>query len=307
MAKNFENLFELMQFFKTEKDCIIYLKKALWKDGVYCPHCGGVEVMEYTDVKRNRCKDCKKDFSIRKGTIFEDSNISLRKWFMACYLFNAHKKGISSCQLARDIGVSQPTAWFMLQRLRYASREMFNEQFSGITEIDEVYIGGSEKNRHLKDKLATGEKEKTVVIGMVNRETKRVKAMRVPRAEKDFLLPKININVEERSVIITDTLPAYKDLRKHYDHKTVKHSAGEYVKNDSRIAFKIHTNTIEGFWSLLKRGINGTYHWASKKHMNLYLAEYSLRYNTREIKDNERFANFFAKKTGKISYKQIIS
>lgn len=303
--KNFKNLFELTQFFKTEKDCIKYLKAIIWKDNKKCPHCGSIEVMEFANIKRNRCKDCKKDFSIRKGTIFEDSNISLRKWFMACYIFNAHKKGISSCQLARDIGVSQPTAWFMLQRLRYASNEIFNKQFKGIVEVDEAYLGGSETNRHAKDKKK-GEKEKTVVIGLVNRDTKQVRAIKVPSAEKDFLLPKININVAENSTIITDTYHAYKDLKKHYIHKTIKHSAGEYVKNDSRVAFKIHTNTIEGFWSLLKRGINGTYHWASKKHINLYLSEYALRYNTRQVRDNERFNTFCANLNGKISYKELI-
>lgn len=306
MKANFKNLIELVEFFKTEEKCVKYLKSILWKNGAFCPHCGCAEIMEYKDFKRNRCKVCKKDFSIKQNTIFQDSNISLKKWFMAMYLFNAHKKGISSCQLAKDIGVSQPTAWFMLGRLRFASKGLFKKQFEGITEIDEAYLGGSEANKHAKEK-AKGAKPKIVVIGMVNRETKQVKAIKVSTAEKDVLLPKIALGVKKGSCIVTDTHHAYKDLKKNYTHKTVKHSAGEYARIEARTAFKIHTNAIEGFWSLLKRGLNGTYHWASKKHINGYLAEYSLRYNNRALLDSAKFQNFFNTIQGKLSYKQLIA
>lgn len=118
MKTDFRSLIEVVEFFKKEEDCIQYLKSILWKNGIYCPHCASNNIMEFKDIKRNRCKECRWDFSIRKGTIFEDSNVNLKKWFMACYLFNTHKKAISSCQLAKNIGVSQPTAWFMLRRLR---------------------------------------------------------------------------------------------------------------------------------------------------------------------------------------------
>ncbi len=309
---NFRNIIELVEFFKTEEICVKFLKSILWVNGAKCPHCGGCEIMEYkSDFKRNRCKSCKKDFSIKVGTIFEDSNVPLKKWFMAMYIFNAHKKGISSMQLAKDISITQKSAWFILQRLRHASKNLFTNEFEGTTEIDEAYIGGSESNRHAKDKKLTGEKEKTVVIGMVNRETKQVKAMKVPTAEKDFLLPKINLNVKTGSTIVTDTYHAYNDLKKQYAHKTIKHSANEYVRNeidcDGRVAFQVHTNSIEGFWSLLKRGINGTYHWVSKKHINKYLAEYSMLYSSREISDVERFKLFCNNTQGKLLYKDLIA
>lgn len=142
---------------------------------------------------------------------------------------------------------------------------------------------------------------------MVNRETKQVKAMKVPTAEKDFLLPKINLSVKKGSTIVTDTYHAYKDLKKNYTHKSVKHSAGEYVRIENTTAFKIHTNTIEGFWSLVKRTINGTHHWISKKHTNKYLAEMSFRYNTKELSDNERFVNFLQMSFKKLTYKDLIS
>ena len=305
---NFRNIIELVEFFKTEEICIKFLKSILWVNGAKCPHCGGCEIMEYkSDFKRNRCKSCKKDFSIKAGTIFEDSNVPLKKWFMAMYIFNAHKKGISSVQLAKDISITQKSAWFILQRLRHASKNLFTSEFDGVTEIDEAYIGGSESNRHAKDKKENGEKPKTVVIGLVNRDTKQVKAMKVPTAEKDFLLPKINLNVKNGSTIVTDSYHAYKDLKNNFTHKSVKHSAGEYVRIEAKTAFKIHTNSIEGFWSLLKRGINGTYHWVSKKHINKYLAEYSMRYNSREMSDVARFELFCNNTQGKLLYKDLIA
>lgn len=305
---NFRNIIELVEFFRTEEICVKFLKSILWVNGAKCPHCGGCEIMEYkSDFKRNRCKSCKKDFSIKAGTIFEDSNVPLKKWFMAMYIFNAHKKGISSVQLAKDISITQKSAWFILQRLRHASKNLFTNEFEGVTEIDEAYIGGSESNRHAKDKKENGEKPKTVVIGLVNRDTKQVKAMKVPTAEKDFLLPKINLNVKNGSTIVTDSYHAYKDLKKNYKHKSVKHSAGEYVRIEAKAAFKVHTNSIEGFWSLLKRGINGTYHWVSKKHINKYLAEYSMRYNSREMSDVARFELFCNNTQGKLLYKDLIA
>lgn len=143
---------------------------------------------------------------------------------------------------------------------------------------------------------------------MVNRESQMVKVMKVVSAEEGYLLPKIYMNVADNSTIITDTLQAYKGLRKHYNHKTVKHSAGEYVRIDRHTAFKIHTNSIEGFWGELKRGIKGIYHWASKKHINKYLSEYSFRYNGRKATDFERFAAWFGKcEDKKLSYAGLIN
>jgi transposase-like protein len=308
--KTFKNLIDLMEFFHSEEFCHNFLKDMFWGDkreNRKCPHCGSNHITEFKDFKKNRCYDCKFEFSIRKNTIFDDSKVSLKKWFMVIYLANSNKKGVNSHAVARQIGVTQKTAWFMLQRIKNASLgAMFKSPFDGTTEIDEVYIGGSESNRHSKDKKATGEKPKTVVIGMVNRDTKQVKAMKVPTAEKDFLLPKINLNVKTGSTIVTDSYHAYKDLKKNYTHKSVKHSAGEYVRVEAKTAFKVHTNSIEGFWSLVKRTINGTNHWISKKHTNKYLAEMSFRYNTKELSDNERFINFLQMSFKKLTYKELI-
>ena len=309
MKKDFKNIIELVEYFKTEEIFVSFLKSVIWKNGKKCPHCGSCEIMEYKNYKRNRCKACKKDFSIKQGTIFQYSNIPLKKWFMAMYIFNAHKKGISSCQLARDISVSQKTAWFMLQRLRYASKNLsYNGKFSGTTEIDEAYLGGSETNKHADKKNKT---EKTCIIGLVNRDTKTVKAYKVSSNEKENLLPKIYLNCKDKSNIFTDSYSGYDDLKKHYNHEFVKHCAGEYnrdKKDDSgRTAYKINTNSIEGFWSQLKRGINGTYHWVSKKHVNKYLDEFSFRYNSRDKSDIDRFKMFCHHLNGKLLYNDLIA
>jgi transposase-like protein len=263
-------------------------------------------VYAFKDGKTFKCSSCKKRFSVRVGSIFQDSNIPLRKWFMAIYLITNHKKGISSVQLAKDIGVTQKTSWFMLHRLRHESKRTVFNQFQGTVEADECYVGGSETNKHTIKKFTS---EKAVVFGLVNRETKQVKSFNVDNADKECLLPKIGCSVKAGSNVITDSYHAYKDLKNNYNHDVIKHSAGEYVIiDDNRDAFKIHTNTIEGYWALVKRTINGTYHWVSKKHLQNYLCECDFRYNTKEVEiESERFDCFLQSKSSKLSYKTLIA
>ena len=288
---NFKNLIELMDYFKTEDDCVKYLYERRIKNNIPCHYCGA-KCCSYlpNGSKRIRCRKCKALYSVRVGTVFQDSNIPLRKWFMAMYIYLSHKKGISSIQLAKDISVSQPTAWFMLHRLRNISRDFDNLKFEGTTEADEAYIGGSEANKHTCKK---GKTDKTCIFGMINRDTKQVKAYAVSSNEKEVLLGKIYQNVKDGSTIFTDSYNGYDDLNKYYNHEFVKHCAGEYnrdKKDDSgRTAYKINTNSIEGFWSQLKRGLYGVYHWASKKHIQMYVNEFCYRYNTRALADFERF------------------
>lgn len=278
--------------FKDEQACRDWLADKRWggHDKAICPHCKHKTCYIHTGIDRYTCQSCAKQFSVRTNTIFEDSRLPLVKWFIAIYLSTSLKKGISSIQLAKYIEITQKSAWFMLQRIREVMKGDFN-QFDGITEIDEAYIGGREGNKHTNKK---GKVEKSVIVGMVNRDTKQVKAFKVLDSQKEHLLPKVNIHNKKGSIIITDTLHAYNDLKKNYKHNTVKHSAGEYVKTDSRTAYKIHTNTIEGFWSQLKRGVNGIYHWASNKHIQKYVNEFSFRYNNKDFSDFDIFANWFA-------------
>ena len=179
--------------------------------------------------------------------------------------------------------------------------------FEGITEIDEAYIGGPEKNRHMKDRI-TKPRKKTVVIGMVNRDTKEVVAKKVESAKTYDLQPEIYSNIKEGSTIITDEWKGYDVLKWNYKHEKVNHSKYEYVRKDERVAYKIHTNTIEGFWGIVKRGINGIYHWVSKKYIDLYLQEYSFRYNKRALTGSARFESFFENIKGKnLSFKELVT
>jgi transposase-like protein len=298
----FENLLQMLDKLKTEQECINYFVKMRWEGEVKCPHCTHDKVYSFADKKRFKCKKCSQIFSYKTGTIFENTKVSMRKWFLAIYIHASHKKGISSHQLAKDVGTTQKTAWFMLQRIRCLMSNQDKEPMGGTTEIDEAYFGGKEENKH-KHKKHTA--VKTVVIGMINRETGEARAMKVPNAEKDFLLPKIRLNVKTNSIICTDTLHAYNDLKKHYKHHKIKHSAGEYVRKIE--AFKVHTNAIEGYWSYVKRGIYGIYHWCSKKHVQGYLNEFSFRYSQRGFTDITKFNILLAKTETRLTYKQLIN
>jgi len=282
--------------FPDENSCREFLAKQKWGglDKAICPFCKCKSCYQHNGIDRFTCKQCLKQFSLRINTIFEDSRLPLVKWFLAIYLFTSCKKGISSCQLAKYLSITQKTAWFMLQRIREVMKNNDNNKFDGITEIDEAYIGGSESNKHIDKKNKV---EKTCIIGLVNRDKKQVRAYKISSNEKENLSPKIYLNCEDKSNIFTDSYNGYDDLQKHYNHEFVKHCVGEYNRdkkdNQGRTAYKINTNSIEGFWSQLKRGINGIYHWASKKHIQRYINEFCYRYNNRLMNDIEIFANWF--------------
>lgn len=313
----FKTLIDLVNFFDTEEKCHNFLKTIIWKNDKFCFFCGSNYVHEYKDFKRNRCYDCKQTFSIRKGTIFDDSKISLQKWFMSIYLINSNKKGISSIALAEQIGVTQKTAWFILQRIRNVSNAQFsNDLLQNTVEIDEAYYGGKAQNMHMSKRIQKqGIYKKTTVLGMVERGG-NVKAIKVQNAQANTLQREIYTNVKSDSIIVTDEHKAYSSISHFkYDHKVVNHSVGEYVKQDyitkrgeERKAFKIHTNTIEGYWAWVKRGVYGIHHWVSEKHIQRYLNDYSFKYNTKDLQNNERFGLFLeGVRNNKLTYKQLIA
>jgi transposase-like protein len=297
-------MLDLQTKLATDNDCFNYLMQIRWNGKPQCVYCNHNKVCT---VKNGdfKCSKFNKRFTIKTNTIFQGSKLSLQKWLMAIYFVTNDKKGVSSIQLADNIGVTQKTAWSMLQKLKYllVNVEKSKGELNGTTEIDEAYIGGKEGNMRKNKKVNA---EKAVIIGMVNRDTKQVKAFKIISAEKENLLPKINIHNARGSMIVTDTLQAYNHLKGNYNHKTVKHSAGEYVRVE-KDGFKTHTNSIEGFWSLVKRTINGTHHWVSKKHINKYLAEMSFRYSNKSLSVAERFEAICLSSNLNITYKQIIA
>jgi transposase-like protein len=306
MSNNhFNSIIQLVQKFPTEETCLFHLKELRWKDGIFCPHCGNRKVYEFKDGKTYKCADCRKKFTAKVGTIFEDSALPLQKWFVAIYLITSHKKGISSLQLAKDIDVTQKTAWFMLHRVRLASQtKSFNRPLSNTIEVDETYIGGKEKNKHANKRTENTQgrstKTKTPVMGLLERNG-NVKAEVVEKTNSKTVKNALIENVVLGSRIVTDEFKAYRGIGFIYEHLFVKHSKGEYVKGI------IHTNGIENFWSILKRGIVGIYHFVSPKHLDRYLNEFTFRYNTRWMNEEQRFNFLLGNCQGRLQYAELIA
>lgn len=302
MQTNFKNIVQLLDYFKEEETCKKYLEMQRWGDNVCCIHCGNAKV--YRTNRGFKCADktCAKKFSVTTGTVFENTKIKLRYWFGAVYLATAHKKGVSSHQLSRDLGVTQKTAWFMLHRIRHTFNINNNAKLDNMVEIDETYIGGKESNKNLsKRKKVNGTANKTPVFGMLEREGKVI-TMVVKETNGNALKPIIRESVKTSATIITDGFGAYKHLDKEYKmHTIIQHDRNEYVNGI------YHTNSIEGFWSLLKRGIFGIYHSVSPKHLERYCDEFSYRYNTRSIADTERFNVTLGQTEGRLTYKTLIN
>ena len=227
-----------MQVFSSEKACLSHSKSLRWVENPYCPHCGSYsKIYELKDGKTFKCSDCLKTFTLKVGTIFQDSALPLQKWFLAIYLVTSHKKRISSIQLSKDIGVTQKTAWFMLHRLRHVSNTgSFNKQLKNIVEVDETYIGGKEQNKHT-DKRTKGTQgrnttTKTPVLGMVERKG-NLKSMKIVDSKADTIMEKVITHAVIGSKLITDEFKSYTSFSSLFEHDFVKHSKDEYVLGDT--------------------------------------------------------------------------
>ncbi len=273
------NLLQFTSRFATVEDCIEHLERVRWREGAYCPHCASSrKIYHYSDGKRHRCADCKRVFRIITGTMFSDSPMKLLpKWFAAIYLVTEHSKGISSVQLAKDIGVNQKTAWHMLHRIQNASAELGDAMLGGDVEIDDTYIGGKERNKHFADRTEGTQglgstKTKAVAFGIREREGD-VRAFHVPAPTMRNVTPHVLQNVTLGSKISADEAQAYNALDDYYDVRRINHSLGEYVRDD------VTTNSIESFWAMVKRTYIGTHHWWSRKHTQRYLDGCAFRQN----------------------------
>ncbi len=295
--------------FPDEDACINHFRALRWPDAdkTACPHCGVIGKPYTLKNNTHKCPECLKKFTVRNGTIFEDSKIGLRKWFMAVFLMTSHKKGISSCQLAKDIGVTQKTAWFMLHRIRNAAMtQEFNAPLTGPVELDEAYVGPNPRFQH-KDKrnpLIVGRaaaNAKKIVFGMIERDGE-LRVHHVPDSKKKTLAPIILANIKRGAKVYSDEGAQYYWMRSEYMHRFVAHTLGEYVRGETS------TNTIEGVFSHFKRTMVGTYHKASDQHLDRYLQMFAYRWNRRDMGEGERVNDLLRFTNGRrISYKTLIS
>ena len=271
-----------------------HLEAIRWPNGPICPHCGDVDHATKLDGKSTRpgvykCKSCRKPFSVTVGTLFERSKIPLSKWVLATHLMSSSKKGMSAHQLHRMLGVTYKTAWFMAHRIREAMREPIPEPRSmggpgKIVEADETFVGGKEKNRHKSKRAKTrlgGSWGKETVFSLVERGGK-VHSRHTKSVAAKTLRPILVTQLQGDTHLMTDDAGQYRHMGKDFKHSAVNHSAGEYVRGEA------HTNTIESYFAILKRGIIGVYHHVSAKHLKRYLGEFDFRYNQRSVTDFER-------------------
>jgi transposase-like protein len=302
-----KTLQQAIRYFADEQTCIDTVATLRWPDGPSCPACEKREHYYLKTQKRWKCKECGRQFSVKLGTIFEDSPLSLDKWLCALWMLVNDKNGISSYEVSRALGLTQKSAWFMLHRLRLALRSGSMEKLGGPDseiELDETYVGGSVRNMHKGRKLRINQarnqlnnvtvsnpgrySNKTPVFGVFDREQRKIRATVVPRVKRDVLQAQILNQVQIGSKVYTDQSVVYDGLAKEYAHEVVNHLQ-HYVSG------RVHTNGLENFWSLLKRGLNGTYVSVEPFHLFRYVDEQVFRYNNRKdvtgekLNDADRF------------------
>ncbi len=300
-----KTLQEAIIYFSDLDTCTTFMAMIRWPDGVTCPYCAGKAVSYLSSRRIWKCmsKTCHKQFSVKVGTVMEDSPIKLDKWLAAVWMITNAKNGISSCEISRALGVTQKSAWFLLHRVRLAMQSGTFEKLSGQVEVDETYIGGLARNMHRSDRgrkiTGTGGSGKVAVMGLLERNGK-VRAKVIANANQATLHGEVREHVEQGAELFTDGWKGYSGLHNDYVHQVIDH-AEKYVDG------QIHTNGIENFWSLLKRGIKGTYVSVEPFHLFRYLDEQTFRFNTRKGKDADRFMEAVGSIAGKrLTFDELI-
>ena len=299
-----QTLQEAISYFSDPDQCFEYAVNLRWPDGkITCPRCGSDQHSFISTRRLWFCKNCKRQFTMKVQTIFEDSPLGMDKWMAALWLLVNCKNGISSCEVARDLGVTQKTAWFMLHRLRLAMQTGSFGKLGGEVEVDETFIGGKARYMHLYKKnlkdIKPGAKGKTAVMGILKRGGEVRTAVLYNRRKK-IIQKEVKKHVEVGTALFSDSLPSYEGLNAEYAHEVIDHAIG-YVNG------KIHTNGLENFWSLLKRSLKGTYVSVEPFHLFRYLDEQTYRFNNRkELSDSERFESVMGRVLNRrLTFKQL--